>query len=593
MATVIDNLVVKLGLDSSDFEKGEKRVAAGLDDTRKSTERVGGDIAASGKKASEFFGQLEKAALKFFAVLTVGRGLSDFTRTVIGTGADLDRVSKRVNISADTLSRWQGAVRQSGGSAEGFMSTVQGISQAMTELQLTGNTDMLPFLQRLGVSVVDARGKAKPIVDLIRDIGDAANAKIANPGDRFNILQRMGLDDGTINLIMKGAQERDKLLSSQKAYSQADADAALKAQEKWEGVKLEIERTSQAIVIGALPVLDRLSKAMLRFAEDAVPALLKIGDVIGDLDKKTDGWSTALLGVLATLRLIGGAGVLSGITRLAGGLGGVIASALLLSGDTSESTKKAQQLETKTQGGDRDAAVELARTQLDNQWWRKAFGGKVTEEDVQERADFIMKEGSTNAALVSGRGRIPGWSPETTAANPKASRAERNNNPGNLEYRGQDGAIPEDGSGRFAKFGSAAEGVSALVKQLQRYGARGLDSLDKIIAKYAPPGENDTQAYIDVLSQKLGVAPSEKLDLTNPDTLKTLVKGISKHEAGVDFLSNKDVMTGINMAAPTSNSGGGNTSIGEIKVYTQAQDANGIARDIKGAMIRQADTAIR
>lgn len=582
MATVIDNLVVKLGLDTTDFVAGEKKVASGLEDTKKSTEKVGSDIAANGKKASEFFGQLEKAALKFFAVLTVGRGLSDFTRTVIGTGADLDRVSKRVNISADTLSRWQGAVRQSGGSAEGFLGTIQGISQAMTELQLTGNTEMLPFLQRLGVSVVDAKGKAKPIVDLIRDIGDAANAKIANPGDRFNILQRMGFDEGTINLIMKGAQERDKLLSSQKAYSQADADAALKAQEKWEGVKLEIERTSQAIVIGALPVLDRLSKAMLRFAEDAVPALLKIGDVIGDLDKKTNGWSTALLGVLATLRLIGGAGVLGGITRLGGSLGGVIAAALLLKGDASEGEKKAQGLSTQAVGGDREAAVKLARTQLGNQWWRTLFGGKVTEEDVQARADSIMKGEQGGSAAAPGASTQPG-----------ISRAQRNNNPGNLEFRGQNGAVPEDGSGRFAKFGSAAEGVSALVKQLQRYGARGLDSLDKIIAKYAPPGENDTQAYIDVLSKKLGVAPSEKLDLTNPDTLKTLVKGISKHEAGVDFLSNKDVMTGINMAAPASNSGGGNTSIGEIKVYTQAQDANGIARDIKGAMIRQADTAIR
>jgi hypothetical protein len=55
-----------------------------------------------------------------------------------------------------------------------------------------------------------------------------------------------------------------------------------------------------------------------------------------------------------------------------------------------------------------------------------------------------------------------------------------------------------------------------------------------------------------------------------------------------------DVLTGIRMAGvggkqPAS----GNVSIGEVKVYTQAKDANGIARDFKGAMVRQADTGIR
>lgn len=584
MATVIDALVVKLSLDSSDFESGEKKVAAGLDDTRKSTERVGKDIAANGKKAAEFFGQLQSAALKFFAVLTVGRGMADFTRTIVGGGAQLDRMSKRLDTSADTLSRWQGAVRQSGGTGEGLIGTLQGLSGEMTQIAITGQSSLIPMLGFLGVSLKDSNGKAKTTVELLKDIGDAANTKIANKANRFNILQSMGIDEGTINLLMKGSAERDRLLTSQKGYSDADAKAAREAQEKWEGVKLQIERTSQAIVIKMLPVLDRLTKAMLLFAEKAVPVLLQVGDAIGDLDDKTNGWSTALLGVLATLRLIGGAGVLSGITRLAGSLGGVIAAALLLKGDESEGTAKAKELSGQAMSGDREAAVKLARTQLGNQWWRTAFGGKVTEEEVQQRADSIMRGEQGGSTPVKGAG----------TSRPGASRAERNNNPGNLEFRGQAGAVPEDGSGRFAKFGSASEGVSALVKQLQRYGSRGIDSLDKIISKYAPPNENDTQAYIDVLSQKLGVAPGEKLDLNDPGTLSGLVKGISRHESGSDFLSNQDVLSGINMAA----SGGGKQasgaiSIGEVKVYTQAQDANGIARDMRGAIIRQADTGIR
>ncbi|WAX22795.1 hypothetical protein MAJJADAN_00033 [Pseudomonas phage Amjad_SA] len=107
MATVIDSLIVKLGLDSRDFRRGEREVASGLDKTRKTTAKVGKDISASGKQAAEFFGQMERAAVKFFAVITVGRGLSDFTRTIVQGGAQLDRMSQNLGVSADRLSRWQ------------------------------------------------------------------------------------------------------------------------------------------------------------------------------------------------------------------------------------------------------------------------------------------------------------------------------------------------------------------------------------------------------------------------------------------------------------------------------------------------------
>jgi hypothetical protein len=532
--TVIDQLVVKLGLDSKDFEVGEKRVGKSLDDTRKRTDRIGGDIAANGKKAAEFFGQLQSAALKFFAVLTVGRGMADFTRTIVGGGAQLARVSERLGTSADALSRWQGAVRQSGGTGEAFLGTMQGLSDAMTQIKTTGDAAIIPFLGQLGVGLVKSNGEAKTTLELLDDMGAALDSKKWSKGDKFNRLVANGIDEGTANLLLKGSAERKRLLAEQKAYSDADAQAALKAQEKWEGVKLEIERTSQAIVIKMLPVLERLSKAMLEFADKAVPVLLQIGDAIGVLDDKTNGWSTSLLLVLATLRLIGGAGVLGGITRLAGSLGGIISAALLLKGSESESTGKAKDLSTKAVGGDREAAVELARTQLGNQWWRSNaskgdkvegsinqwwlnhVGGKVTEEEVQQRADSIMRgeQGGNAAANTPGASAGVEQKPEGPL-----TRSERNFNPGNLKFASQPGAVLEDGNDpRFAKFKSTAQGVEALVKQLQLYEKRGLNTLDKIIPIYAPKNENDTRGYIDSLSKKLGVAPGESLDMHNPET---------------------------------------------------------------------------
>lgn len=585
--TVIDQLVVKLGLDTTEFEAGEKKVASSLDETKKSTEKIGKNIAADGKKGAEFFSQLEKAAIKFFAVLTVGRGMADFASTVINTGAQLDRVSGRLGTSAETLSRWQGAVRQSGGTADGFLGTMQNISQAMTELQLTGNTGMLPFLQRLGVSVVDANGKAKSTVELLKDIGEAANAKVANPADRFNILRSMGIDEGSINLMMKGAAERDRLLAAQKEYSAEDAKSARIAQENWEAAQIRIERTTQKLVIDLIPAFESLTKSAEDLADVSVPMLRSVYGWFEKIDAITGKWSSKLDELLPKFKNPTMQKIFGFATSTAEKFSP--APTIAAAGASLRDEMSTEEKGTVDRARDKVLAFfgnKNAKRRLEHPYTEKGKDGgsgildffKLRSKDDEPESD------STPAAAPIG-----------------ASRAERNNNPGNLEYRGQQGAVPEDGSGRFAKFGSPAEGSAALVRQLQLYGQRGINTLEKIISKYAPPGENDTQGYIDALSKKLGVSPREELDLNNADTLSGLVKGIGRQESGKDFLSNQDVLTGLKLAgvndaqrAPSgSQQQSGSVSIGEVKVYTQATDANGIARDMRGAIIRQADTGIQ
>lgn len=560
MATVIDQLVVKLSLDDVEFQKGEKRVAAGLNDTKKKTENVGKNIAADGKKGAEFFGQLEKAALKFFAVLTTGRGLADFTRTVISTGAAFDRASKNLGVGADTLSRWAGAVRQSGGTTESFLGTMQGLNQSLTELKLTGNTGILPYLQALGVSVSDTNGKAKPLEQILGDIGEKLNA-LPNRQDAFNIGRNLGIDDGTINLLLKGRSEVEKLLASQKAYSQADAETARKAEERWQGVKDRIEGISKELVINLIPAFERLSNKMESVASVTVPVLSTIFVWLEKIDRMTGSWSEKLNDLIPKFDNPTLQGVASTITG----------QALRMTPVSRIAGFVDSKLDDEQRGN-----IERTKDKT------LAFFGNQAAKDRLEANRYGMPDQAASIPIpISGTG---------------TTRAERNNNPGNLNFVGQAGATLEGGNNaRFAKFGSTAEGVSALAKQLQRYGERGLDTVSKIINKYAPSSENNTQAYIDALSKRLGVSGDQRLDLSDSNTLTGLIKGIARHEAGSDYLSDSDVMTGLSMAGVKGGSGqqAPNLSIGEVKVYTQATDANGIARDMRGAIIQQANTGVR
>jgi hypothetical protein len=96
--------------------------------------------------------------------------------------------------------------------------------------------------------------------------------------------------------------------------------------------------------------------------------------------------------------------------------------------------------------------------------------------------------------------------------------AFQNNNPGNLMYAGQPGAV--QGAGGFAKFGTPEAGYQALVAQVQLDAGRGL-TLGQYITKYAPPSSNNTAQYIQQATQALGVSANTPLASINANQVAT------------------------------------------------------------------------
>lgn len=544
MATVIDSLIVTLGLDNKDFQQGMKDTEKGLSDTRKNTDRVGKQIADSGKDAAEFFGQMQRSAIKFFAVLTAGKGLINFTRDVVSTGANLSRLSKNLNISADTMHRWGKASELNGGSMEGFLGTLQNLGSQVTEIFMKGDSAITPYLRQLGVSVTDAAGKAKPLTDILADIADSTEKAFPDRNQRYSYLKQMGFDEGTINLIAKGGKELRSTLAAQQGFSQKDADAAYKAEQTWIKAQQRLEKLTRDLVIKVLPSLERLAESFVKMAEVIIPPLSQAVEIFAELDEKTDGWSTSLLLALATLRLLGGSAVIGGIASLSATMAGLAASAASL-------------------------AAPLG---------------------------FLLYSGGLNKGEDEELRKLQGdnYMGPTTTNKKGGSVAERHNNPGNLVFAGQRGATKgETVEGHtFAKFQSTEEGVAALYRQLQLYQKRGIDTLTEIMGVYAPEGSNDTAAYVRALSSSTGLSPSQQLNFGDPATAAAMIRGISQHEAGKSYLNDQQILSGINMA---QGGGGGSSSvsIGQITVQTQATDARGIASGLKGEIVRQFDAGLR
>ena len=157
--TVIDALLVTLGLDATQFTKGVDAstkaqakltagAAAGAKDVEQLEKKLAGaqvtrakEMEARAKSVAEGFKKIRNEALGLLALFTAGMGLKSFAENTINTAAGLDRMSANLGMSAKDLSMWQLAAKHAGGTAEG-----------MTGQLKAAASDIAQFKMGLGVS---------------------------------------------------------------------------------------------------------------------------------------------------------------------------------------------------------------------------------------------------------------------------------------------------------------------------------------------------------------------------------------------------------------------------------------------------------
>jgi len=132
------------------------------------------------------------------------------------------------------------------------------------------------------------------------------------------------------------------------------------------------------------------------------------------------------------------------------------------------------------------------------------------------------------------------------------TRGIRNNNPGNIRW-GDDwqGLVPQaqrtDKS--FCQFIKPEYGIRAMIVILRNYQRKyGLKTITEIIQRWAPPNENDTQAYINSVSQATGIDADKPIDLSDSRKLFPLLQAIINHENGSQPYAYDEFVRALNLA---------------------------------------------
>lgn len=122
------------------------------------------------------------------------------------------------------------------------------------------------------------------------------------------------------------------------------------------------------------------------------------------------------------------------------------------------------------------------------------------------------------------------------------TRAVRNNNPLNLRISANKwlGKVSPSQDKEFETFETWVLGLRAGLINIRTHVSRGVNTIDKLINVWAPSNENDTENYIQFVSDQSGILRNSPIGF-EIETIRAVVKAMVKIESGKD-LTDKEFM---------------------------------------------------
>lgn len=225
--SVLESFYFQFAADASSLKKG-------LAEADKSSADLEKNLQSADERASKLGVNLDKLAMtagKALASLFALHELKKVTQETADHTYAVAQQARAMNMNVESLSAWQQAVKASGGTAEGATQSISGLRDKFVEMSRYGSmmgAEAFAF-QQLGISAQDMKDSIQDPLIVMGKLADQFGKL-----DRTQALflgKKLGLDQGSINLLMQGRRSMEELIARQKelgVVTQAQADAATK-----------------------------------------------------------------------------------------------------------------------------------------------------------------------------------------------------------------------------------------------------------------------------------------------------------------------------------------------------------------------------
>ena len=321
MATVIESLIVTLGLDATNFRRGTAdatRARNTLGDTNRRQDaetsarekklaaeqaRRGKEADARAKAMADGFRKVRNEALSLFALFTAGVGIKNFIANTIESAVQLGYLSQNLKVSIESLQAYGRAAERAGGTTEGAFAQLRESADSLAALRSgLGPNEGMQWFFRMGGSSDDLKDGNTYLMARSKIISEMFNR---DPQRAMLISKQMGISEDQFNLIKQGPDAIKRLTDAQmknSAISAKDAEGALELKNKWLDFSQAMTATGTKILVALIPAFSQLmnwlqtvagwvtdNKDLIGawvadFVTKAIPVMQKIGKFLAELD---------------------------------------------------------------------------------------------------------------------------------------------------------------------------------------------------------------------------------------------------------------------------------------------------------------------
>lgn len=272
MTTIIDQLVVEFALDpAGNFKKAADEAQTAFKRTKDEVKKSSDQIEHSMKEVGETLRRFRDQLIGIFAVFTAGKGLKEFITDTTQTDATLGRLAKTIGTNVETISTWGQASRQFGGSLTDTANTMKGLTSQFEEWNVTGTSSIVPYLYALQVGFNKTANGALDLNRLLLDLAGARD-RLKDDTRSAYLFRSMGLDEGTVNLLLKGKTAVQGYLEEQRrlgVITEANYQAAQKLETAWANLENTARKIGDTLLTAMGPSLQYVTGVLQSFADFA------------------------------------------------------------------------------------------------------------------------------------------------------------------------------------------------------------------------------------------------------------------------------------------------------------------------------------
>lgn len=269
MPTVIDSLIVEVGLDPKKFNQGQKDAIKSFTDAKDAAKRVGDDIEGIGKRSSEFLAVLQTRLLGVTSLIVGGLGIDHLVGQMIKQDEATGRLAYTLGTSTKELDKWRNAAYIAGGSSQGITNFIVGLNDEWGKLAATGQSSLIPFFQGLQVPIADSNNHLRSFEDVIKDVSDKVSKM--NPQLARFWLKSIGADEDTINLLIRGRGALEDYLAAGEKFgtlAPKQAEAARKLGESYRTLSVALTEFSRTVLTALTPAIVKIEDFFAKSIND-------------------------------------------------------------------------------------------------------------------------------------------------------------------------------------------------------------------------------------------------------------------------------------------------------------------------------------